>query len=94
MPWPGGRFTLENLLRFVDNTDAAILFWTADDKTWYRETQRFEPRDNLLFEAGLFIAAHGRDRTQLGSISGEWDLNSEVLTDHGVWTGTLAATTQ
>lgn len=31
---------------------------------------------------------------QGGSISGEWDLNSEVLTDHGVWTGRLAATTQ
>lgn len=65
IPWTGGRFTLENLLHFVDETDAAILFWTADDKTWYRETERHEPRDNLVFEAGLFIAAHGRERTQL-----------------------------
>jgi len=64
-PWIGGRFTLKNLLRFVDETDACILFWTADDKTWYRDTQRHEPRDNLVFEAGLFIAAHGRERTQL-----------------------------
>lgn len=65
VPWPGGQFILENLLDFVEHTDAAILFWTADDKTWYRKTERHEPRDNLIFEAGLFIAAHGRSRTQL-----------------------------
>jgi hypothetical protein len=65
IPWTGGRYTLENLLRFVDDTDASILFWTADDKTWYRDTVRHEPRDNLVFESGLFISAHGRERTQL-----------------------------
>ncbi len=65
LPWPGGKFTLENLLDFVEQSDAAILFWTADDKTWYRDTERHEPRDNLVFEAGLFIAALGRGRTQL-----------------------------
>ena len=65
LPWAGGSYTLENLLRFVDETDASILFWTADDKTWYRDTARHEPRDNLVFEAGLFIAQHGRQRTQL-----------------------------
>jgi len=65
LPWPGGQFTLENLLEFVEDTDASILFWTADDKTWYRDTERYEPRDNLVFEAGLFLATHGRERTQL-----------------------------
>lgn len=65
VPWPGGQYILENLLNFVEQTDAAILFWTADDKTWYRKTERHEPRDNLVFEAGLFIATHGRNRTQL-----------------------------
>jgi hypothetical protein len=65
LPWPGGKYTLENLLNFVNETDAAILFWTADDKTWYRDTRRFEPRDNLVFEGGLFVAAHGLERTQL-----------------------------
>ena len=65
IPWPGGLFTLEHLLKVVEETDASILFWTADDKTWYRNTERQQPRDNLVFEAGLFLAAHGRDRTQL-----------------------------
>jgi hypothetical protein len=63
--WPGGKYTYEHLENLVSSTDAAILFWTADDRTWYRETERHEPRDNLVFEAGLFFAAHGRRRTQL-----------------------------
>jgi Predicted nucleotide-binding protein containing TIR-like domain len=65
VPWAGGLDILENLLDFVKRTDAAILFWTADDMTQYRNSERHEPRDNLVLEAGLFIAAHGRARTQL-----------------------------
>lgn len=63
--WRGGEYTLENLEQFVKQTDAAVLFLTADDRTWYRETVRHEPRDNLIFEAGLFLGQHGRNRTQL-----------------------------
>lgn len=63
--WEGGDYPLEQLKKFVDQTDAAILFMTAEDKTWYRDSERHEPRDNLVFEAGLFFAEHGRKRTQL-----------------------------
>lgn len=63
--WIGGKYTYEHLEELIASTDAAILFWTADDKTWYRNTERHEPRDNLVFEAGLFFAAHGRQRAQL-----------------------------
>ena len=63
--WQGGKYPLEQLKKFVDDTDGALLFMTADDRTWYRQTERHEPRDNLVFEAGLFFAEHGRDRTQL-----------------------------
>lgn len=79
VPWPGGQYILENLLRFVEQSDAAILFWTADDKTWYRNTERHEPRDNLVFEAGLFIGTHGRSRTQLMvPVYGESDPRKKV----------------
>jgi len=64
-PWPGGSYTLEYLEWVVRNTDASILFWTPDDKTWYRSTTRNEPRDNLHFEAGLFFSSHGRKRVHL-----------------------------
>src|SRR5688572_29889201 len=56
--WKGGHFTLEALQALADETDASILFWTPDDRTWYRGVERGQPRDNLLFEAGLFLAAH------------------------------------
>src|SRR5262245_60106131 len=65
LSWKGGKFPREQLKTFVEETDAAILFLTAEDKTWYRQTERHEPRDNLVFEAGLFFAEHGRERTQL-----------------------------
>lgn len=65
VPWTGGKFLLENLLTFVETTDASMLFWTADDKTRYRSVDRHEPRDNLVFEAGLFMAVHGLRRTKL-----------------------------
>lgn len=92
IPFPGGNFTLETLLNIVNTTDAAILFCTPDDKTWYRDNERQEPRDNLVFEAGLFIAAHGRQRTQLmlprypsGDSQWETSLPSDL---HGVtWNG-------
>jgi hypothetical protein len=64
-PWTAGQFTLENIEEHIRNTDASILFWTHDDLTQYRGTERYEPRDNLVFEAGMFIASHGRERTQL-----------------------------
>jgi hypothetical protein len=63
--WSGGPTTIEHLERFAEETDASILFFTADDRTWYREVERHEPRDNLVFEAGLFFASHNRFRTQI-----------------------------
>src|SRR5207245_961100 len=54
-----------NLLNHLENTDGSILFLTPDDPTEYRGVARTEPRDNLLLEAGLFIAGHDRYRTQL-----------------------------
>jgi hypothetical protein len=63
--WHGGYTTIEHLEKIGDETDAAILFFTGDDRTWYRNTERHEPRDNLLFEAGLFFASYGRLRTQI-----------------------------
>ncbi|WP_198031998.1 TIR domain-containing protein [Bradyrhizobium sp. Ec3.3] len=64
-PWAGGSYTLEYLEWVANQTDGAILFWTPDDKTWYRKIERVEPRDNLHFEAGLFFSAHGRERVHL-----------------------------
>lgn len=58
-----GDFTLDALLHITEEVDAAILIASPDDETWYRTQKRIEPRDNILFELGLFIAELGRFRT-------------------------------
>ncbi|QUY43493.1 TIR domain-containing protein [Acaryochloris marina] len=60
-----GEFGLESLIRIKGECDAAILITTPDDKIWYRGAEGFSPRDNLLFELGLFISALGRERVGL-----------------------------
>jgi len=58
-------YTLEALYRVLEETDGGIFFLTPDDKTWYRGDAHDAPRDNLIFEAGLFLAVHGRRRVAL-----------------------------
>lgn len=55
-----GEFGLESLLRIKNHVDAAILIATHDDKSWYRGTEGFTPRDNILFELGMFMGSLGR----------------------------------
>jgi hypothetical protein len=64
-PWQGGQFTLETLLEMVAETDAAILLWSPEDEVNSRGRTTRSPRDNLIFEAGLFMAGQGRERARL-----------------------------
>lgn len=66
--WKQGVFgvseaTIESLERALRRTDFAILILTADDKIQTRRQQYHAPRDNIIFELGLFIGAIGRNRT-------------------------------
>lgn len=64
-PWPGGQFTLETLLNIADDTDASILVLHPDDVVSVRGDTVRAPRDNLIFEAGVFIARHGPRHARL-----------------------------
>jgi predicted nucleotide-binding protein len=66
--WSQGVFglskgTLESLVLAIDKYDFAILVLTPDDMTTSREQTTQSPRDNVLFELGLFVGGIGRDRT-------------------------------
>ncbi|MBK9260275.1 MAG: nucleotide-binding protein [Polyangiaceae bacterium] len=66
--WHQGVFglskgTLESLLDARDQFDFAVLVLTPDDMTFTRKNKKNSPRDNVLFELGLFMGALGRDRT-------------------------------
>jgi hypothetical protein len=55
-----GENTLNNLLLFVQCYDFAILVLTGDDFTKSRKQNAKSPRDNVIFELGLFMGAIGR----------------------------------
>jgi predicted nucleotide-binding protein len=66
--WTQGVFgltqgTLESLIETAKSSDFAILVMTPDDLITKRAKKANIPRDNVIFELGLFMGALGRDRT-------------------------------
>ncbi len=66
--WSQGVFglsqgTLESLVHALDEYDFAVLVLTPDDLVTSREASSAAPRDNVLFELGLFMGGLGRNRT-------------------------------
>src|SRR6185369_11267703 len=47
----------------LDRFDFAVLVATPDDMVIRREEAALSPRDNILFELGLFMGRLGRSRT-------------------------------
>jgi hypothetical protein len=60
-----GEFALETLEDHSREYDGALVVATADDHVTSRETESLAPRDNLIFEFGLFVAVFGRRRALL-----------------------------
>jgi predicted nucleotide-binding protein len=59
---PGQGF-LEALVNAVERFDFAILVLTPDDLIESRTLTALAPRDNVMFELGLFMGRLGRSRT-------------------------------
>lgn len=55
--------TLDSLIKCTMLYDYAILVASNDDIINYRGTQKSAARDNIIFEAGLFLGAIGKNRT-------------------------------
>lgn len=58
-----GNSYLESLINSLDNFDFAILILTPDDLVISRDISSQGPRDNVMFELGLFMGRLGRPRT-------------------------------
>jgi hypoxanthine phosphoribosyltransferase len=54
------EFTLESLFKQLDRTDYAVFVLSDDDLVTVRRKQGYIPRDNVLFELGLFSGRLGR----------------------------------
>ncbi|HJQ38195.1 MAG TPA: nucleotide-binding protein [Thermoanaerobaculia bacterium] len=61
---PGGTF-IDTLVNALPRFDFAALVLTADDLVRSRDVEAMGPRDNVLFELGLFMGRLGRQRTFL-----------------------------
>jgi len=57
------RATIEDLMRQVTESDFAILILTPDDVTTSKGKTKSAPRDNVIFELGLFMGGINRERT-------------------------------
>ena len=53
---------IESLEKVCHEADFAVLVLTPDDVTASREAEKLAPRDNVIFELGLFIGSLGRKR--------------------------------
>ncbi|MEK7994821.1 MAG: TIR domain-containing protein, partial [Planctomycetota bacterium] len=56
---------IEALTALAQDADFAVIVLSPDDITLSRGNRRPSPRDNAIFELGLFMGAIGRDRTCL-----------------------------
>jgi hypothetical protein len=66
--WNEGTFPpsegyLESLANSLDRFDFAVFVFTPDDAVTMRGETALAPRDNVMFELGLFLSRLGRDRT-------------------------------
>ena len=70
-PWPSAdvfqisSYPLDDLEDELERADFAIAIAQADDIVHSRDQQAMVPRDNVLFELGLFMGRLGRKRTIL-----------------------------
>lgn len=63
--FPPSKTIIEGLVDVSRSFECAVLILTPDDMLIKRGTESDVPRDNLIFEAGLFTGALGRARTFL-----------------------------
>lgn len=68
--WSDGVFqcthaAIEDLMLVSGQTDFAVLVLAPDDVTTSRGRKKASPRDNIIFELGLFMGALSRERTYI-----------------------------
>ena len=60
-----GETTIESLVGALHEFDFAVLVFTPDDAISSRNQRQASPRDNVVFELGLFTGGLGRNRSYL-----------------------------
>jgi hypothetical protein len=76
--FPAGKTFIEALVDITARTNASLLLATTDDEATRRGDSKFQPRDNVILEHGLFVGAHGRGRAAIATL-GKPDLPTDLL---------------
>lgn len=66
-----GSYTLESLEKAIKNHDFGLAIMSADDVVISRKVESAAPRDNIIFELGLFMGSLGRERTLIAFPRGQ-----------------------
>jgi len=77
--FPLGSVALEELLTFSYRFDFAVLVLTPDDQIVTRNISTESPRDNVLFELGMFMSTLGSDKTFIVKTDRNLKLPSDLL---------------
>ena len=83
-----GKTTIENLEEIVtrEHIKASVFIYSEDDKTWHRGNMQNVPRDNVVFEHGLFTGILGRTKAitiKVGNVKIPSDLHGLTCIDYG-----------
>lgn len=70
-PVKPSQFLFEGLLEISESVDFAIFVLSPDDELEHRENHYYAPRDNVIFECGIFMSKIGRERVFLLSAEKE-----------------------
>jgi Predicted nucleotide-binding protein containing TIR-like domain len=55
--------TIDKLLTYCTDNDFAVFIFSEDDVAKIRGSESSIPRDNVVFECGMFMGMHGKDST-------------------------------
>lgn len=73
-----GRVILDEIHTAISSSKYGVFLFSPDDDPVGENEKQRPPRDNVIFEAGYFMSAHGRDRTIIIVQEG-----AKVLADYG-----------
>jgi hypothetical protein len=63
-----GLTNIESLLKAVSETDASVFVFSEDVHVTQRGEAAWGPRDNVVFEHGMFVAVQGRENVGLARV--------------------------
>jgi predicted nucleotide-binding protein len=73
--WNPGSSAFDNLLTFLDRYDFGVFVLSPDDLSNLHGQPSWRPRDNVVFELGLFTGRLGKERSFLVAPWGEKDFH-------------------